>query len=273
MSQFIKNLFYLISSGLIFVSCATTKNVEESVTEKLERKKTQELVQALDSISRKSPTFFYSKIKTNYTDTNRSNSFKTSIRLAKDSAVHAIISFANIPIINSIITKDSLILTNKKDKCYLKHDLGFFKESFGVDFNYKNIEEIILGLPIDYDTNQRYFQIHDNAVNYILSSHRKFKIRRNEKKSKDDISIKYFLSRDAKELTSMEIESPSDSTLIKVNYLSSEIIEGYRFPKDVVINITTPRNKINVELNYDKIEVNLPQEIFLVIPESYEKCE
>jgi len=164
-------------------------------------------------------------------------------------------------------------LTNKKDKCYLKHDLGFFKESFGVDFNYKNIEEIILGLPIDYDTNQRYFQIHDHALNYVLSSHRKFKIRRNEKKSKDDISIKYYLSRDAKELTSMEIESPSDSTLIKVNYLSSEIIEGYRFPKDVVINITTPRNKINVELNYDKIEVNLPQEIFLVIPESYEKCE
>lgn len=272
MSRYIKFLYILVS-GTLIISCATSKQIDEaSKQDKLERRKTQDLLNVVDSISKKTPTFFYSKIKSSYTDTNRSNSFKTSIRLAKDSAVHAIISFANIPIINSIITKDSLTLTNKKDKCYMKQDLGFFKESFGVDFNYKNIEEIILGLPIDFDTNQRYFQKHD-PNNYILSSHKKFKIRRAEKKAKDDIIIQYFLNRQANELTSMEIESPSDSTSIKVNYISSEIIDGYRFPKDVVINIKTPRNNIQIDLSYDKIEVNLPQPIFLVIPESYEKCE
>lgn len=272
MIRYIKFLYFLIS-GILIVSCATSKNLEEtSKEEKIERRKTQDLVNTLDSISKKTPTFFYSKIKSSYSDTNRSNSFKTSIKLAKDSAVHAIISFANIPIINSIITRDSLTLTNKKDKCFMKQDLGFFKESFGVDFNYKNIEEIILGLPIDFDTNQRYFQNHNSNV-YIISSHKKFKIKRAEKKAKDDIIIQYFLNRQANELTSMEIESPSDSTSIKVNYVSSEVIEGFRFPKDVVINIKTPRNNIQIDLSYDKIEVNLPQPIFLVIPESYEKCE
>ncbi len=269
MSQYIKYLFCL--AGLIMFSCATHKDLTEN-TEKLERRKTQELQHALDSITKVVPHHFYTKIKTNYSDTNRTNNFKTSIRMTLDSAVQAIITYANIPIINSIITKDSLILTNKKDKCYLKHDLGYFKESFGVDFNYKNIEEIILGLPVDYDENQRYFQIHDSK-SYIISSHRKYKMKRAEKKSKDDMIIKYFLNSELNILTSMQIESPSDSTLVNVEYLESEIIEGYRIPKVVVIHISTPRNNILVDLKYDKIEVNLPEPLNMVIPESYDKCE
>lgn len=257
---------------LFTVSCATVKNTESEENSKVQRRKTQDLVMALDSISKVSPHHFYSKIKTNYSDTNRSNSFKTSIRLCRDSAVSAIISVANIPVFNSIITKDSLQLTNKKDRCYLQKDLGFFKEAFGVDFNYKNIEEIILGLPVDYDTSQRYFQIHD-PFKYIISSHRKFKAKRFEKKAKDDIIIKYILSNNANELAGMEIESPSDTTTINVNYLTSEIVDGFRFPKNVLIKIKTPRNNIQVELSYDKIEVNLPQPIFLIIPEAYEKCD
>ncbi|MBI1836395.1 MAG: DUF4292 domain-containing protein [Flavobacteriia bacterium] len=270
MSRYI-NCMLLLISGLFIVSCASNKEVVENY-EKLERKKTQVLVESIDSISKLSPRFFYTKIKTNYSDTNRTNSFKTSIRLAKDSAVGAIISFANIPIINSIITKDSLTLTNKKDRCFIKHDLGYFKDAFGVDFNYKNIEEIILGLPVDYDTNQRYFQIHDHSM-YIVSSHRKNKMRRTERRAKEDIIVKYFLNKNISELTGMEIESPSDSTTIKVEYIKREYNEGFNFPKEVLINILTPRNKIQVELTYDKIEVNLPQPIEMVIPESYEKCE
>jgi hypothetical protein len=71
----------------------------------------------------------------------------------------------------------------------------------------------------------------------------------------------------------MQIESPSDSTLVNVEYLESEIIEGYRIPKVVVIHISTPRNNILVDLKYDKIEVNLPEPLNMVIPESYDKCE
>jgi hypothetical protein len=246
--------------------------------EKLDRKKTPELVHTLDSLFLLRPTFFYSKISTQFQDTNQNVSFKTSIRMVKDSATNALITYAAIPIFNTMLTKDSLTILNKRNKCYSKSKLSALKDNFGYDFEYKNIEEIILGLPIAYDTNQKYFQIHD-PFNYILSSHRKKEIKRNDRprpnrrNETNDIIIKYFLTPDAKGLRKMEIESPDDSTQIFVDYISREMVDNFNVPKEVVVNVKTPRNNIFVNLTYDKIEINQPQPLFLVIPENYEICE
>ena len=110
-----------------FTSCAK-KIIGEAPLAKVDRKKTSELVYIIDSISKISPSTFYSKITTNYKDTNQELSFKTSVRMIKDSAVTAMISYAGIPIVNSIITNDSLQFTNKKDRCYIKTNLKVLKQ-------------------------------------------------------------------------------------------------------------------------------------------------
>jgi len=268
MSQFIRiiSCFLLL---VILVSCASQKAISEQV--KLERRRTNDLQLVLDSIAVKKPDFFYTKISTSYNDTNRNVSFKTSLRMVKDSAMNLLITYAKIPIVNSIITKDSLTIVNKKDRCLIRKDLGYIKESFGIDFNYKNLEELFLGLPLDYDINQKYFQIHD-PYNYILSTHRKQKIKRFEKKSKEDLVIKYFINNEVNHLKGMEISSPSDSTVIVVDYKSRELIDGFNLPKEVSIHIVTPRNSILIDLNYEKSEINQRQPLILVIPEGYEKC-
>lgn len=71
----------------------------------------------------------------------------------------------------------------------------------------------------------------------------------------------------------MEIESPDDSTQIFVEYLSREMVDNFNIPKEVTVNVKTPRNNILVNLTYEKIEINQPQPLFLVIPENYEICE
>lgn len=269
MSLYIK-IASILFVGLLFASCAAEKAVIDEV--KLERRKTSDILAVLDSISIRKPDFFYTKISTKYNDTTKNLSFKTSLRMVKDSAINLLITYASIPQINSIITKDSLTITIKKDKCLIQEDLAYIKETFGIDFNYKNLEEIFLGLPLDYDTNQRYFQIHD-PLNYIISSHRKFKIRRTEKKAKEDIVIKYFLNSEASHLKYMEVISTSDSTKIFVDYRSREMIDNYSLPKEVYINVSTPRNNIFIELTYDRSEINKRQPLILVIPEGYEKCK
>ena len=269
MIQYIKTTGFLLFV-ILFTSCAKIETREKFV--KLERKKTGDLLDKLDSISLQKPDFFYTKISTDYSDTTKNLSFKTSIRMVKDSAINILITYAKIPIINSMITKDSLTVVNKRDKCVIKKDLTYIKETFGIDFNYKNLEEIILGLPLDYDVEQRYFQISD-PYNYVVSSHRKHKIKRNERNAKEDIVIKYFLDSTATELTSMQVFSPSDSTEIKIEYKSRELIDSYLLPKDVYIQAFTPRNNIIIQMTYEKSEVNQRQPLIVVIPEGYEKCE
>jgi hypothetical protein len=43
-------------------------------------------------------------------------------------------------------------------------------------------------------------------------------------------------------------------------------------PKKIRFKVTSPNKNLVLELTYEKTEVNLPQEIFLTIPEDYEKC-
>lgn len=257
---------------LLFASCATTKSSEELV--KLERRKTVEMIAVLDSITLRKPDFFYSKIDTDYKDTTKSLSFKTSMRMVKDSAINFLITYAKIPIVNSIISKDTLTIVNKKEKCYIREDLSYLKQSFGVDFEYHNLEEIFLGLPLDYDTTQKYFQIHD-PYNYIISSHRKHKIKRNGRRfqEKEDIVIKYILNNEFNHLKGLEVLSPSDSTEIIVNYISREMVDNYSIPKNVEIEVRTPRNNIFINLTYEKITINLREPLILIIPEEYGKCE
>lgn len=270
MNQYIKVV--LIGSLVMMASCSK-KIIGENFV-KLDRKKTSELVNILDSLALRKPNTFYSKISTKYQDTTMNISFKTSVKMVKDSAISALITYAGIPIYNSLVTPDTLTIVNKRGKCYIKSKLDYIKETFGVSFDYKNIEELLLGMPLGYDIEQKYFQIHD-PYNYIVSSHRKREIKKSDKKEKlqDDVIIKYYLSNDLKSLKKLEVESKSDTTTIEVNYLSRDTIYNYSMPAEVTIRVFTPRNAIFVNMNYEKIEINEAQQILITIPEKYELCE
>jgi hypothetical protein len=270
MNQAIK--YILIGSTTLIFSCS--KKIIGDINFKVDRKKTSELTDALDSLALRKPNTFYSKISTKYRDTTMNISFKTSVKMVKDSAVSALITYLGIPIYNSLVTPDTLTIVNKRGKCYLKTKLSYIKETFGVSFNYENIEELLLGMPLGYEIDQKYFQIHD-PQQYIVSSHRKREIKKSDKKEKlqDDIIIKYYLSSDLKSLKKMEVESKSDTTKIEINYIKREVVSNFSMPSEVTIQVFTPRNAIFVNMNYEKIELNEPQQILITIPEKYELCE
>lgn len=274
MPQFIKLSPTII--GLLLLFSCTPKvwtGLDNNLPiEKLPKKKDKELVQVLDSLSKVKPKTFYSKLSVDFKDTTREISFKTSLKIVTDSAVNAIITYAKIPIVTTMITKDSITLVNRKDKCYIIQTLSYIKETFGIDFSYNNIEELFLGRPLDYNNDQKYFVL-NNPYQYNISSHKKREKKRYERKAKEDIIINYFLSNDAKDLKKTIIESPSDSTEITVSYLSRQMERGFNIPQNVLIHIKTPRNNIFVKLEFDKIEINEQQELIIVIPENYEKCD
>lgn len=270
MIRSIKYSYILLLGILLLASCA--KKLTEVEMEKLPKRKAQDLVSVLDSISGIKPDLFYTKISTKFTDTNRNISFKTSIRLVKDSAINTLITYATIPVVNSMITKDTVVIVNKRDKCYIRQSMDYIKENFAVEFNYRNIEEIILGLPLDFDSTQKYFQLND-PYNYIISSHKKRDFKRQDKLGKEDVLIRYYLTDDAKGLKGMYIESPSDTASIQINYLTRENFGSFDIPKEVYIQIQSPRNNMRISMTYDKVEINEPKELILIIPESYGKCD
>jgi hypothetical protein len=255
---------------LFLVACGKTKQAE--IMEKLPKVKDELLIAKLDSLSKQRPQHFYSKIASKYSDKDLKVSFKTSVRMVADSALNALITFARFPIYNSMVTPDTLTIVDKRNNCYVKEDMGYLKNTFNIDFEHKNIEEFLMGLPVGWDPNEKYHQIND-PYNYVISSHNKRSLRKSSKDDSGDVYIRYFLSNDAKQLKRIIIDSPADTTSIMVNYFSYEMVNGYSVPLDSDITVYTPRDTIYVDLKYTKSTINEPSELFLVIPENYTRCE
>jgi len=270
MSRYFNLLLFIFGASMLF-SCARKLTEEIVVQERVQKRKEKELVAVLDSLSLVKPKTFYSKLSVDFKDSKTNISFKTSLKIVTDSAVNAIITYAKIPIVTAMITTDSIIVVNKKDKCFERETLSYIKEKFGVDFTYQNIEELFLGRPLDYNVDQKYFVDH-NPYNYSISSHKKRERKRLDRKPKEDIVINYILTKDAKELQKTTIISPSDSTEISVEYISRKLVKEIMVPYEVHINIKTPRNTMFIKLNYEKPEIDEPQELIIVIPEKYGKC-
>jgi hypothetical protein len=68
----------------------------------------------LDSLSMKKPDFFYAKMESEFKSNTSNYNFKTSLRMVKDSAMNALITYASVPILNSVITPDSATIVNKR---------------------------------------------------------------------------------------------------------------------------------------------------------------
>ncbi|MFT7345002.1 MAG: hypothetical protein ACI9XP_001596 [Lentimonas sp.] len=267
---------YLKAITLFFVfilfSCSQKLHVLDQA--KVKRMKTSGLLTNIDSLATQDISYFYSKISTSFKDTSRSISFKTSIRMSIDTAFNAIITYAKIPIVNALVTPDSLKIVNKRDKCLMQKDLEYIKENFGVDFAFSNLEELILGLPMDYDSTQKYFQIHE-PYRYVISSHRKRRGRRMDKKEKEyeNVLFKYFMSDSGDQLEGMEIVSPSDSASVIVKYLSRQMVDDISVPEEINIEVFTPHNHLQITLFYEKVRINEVEPLYFIVPESYEECE
>ncbi|MCJ8289240.1 MAG: DUF4292 domain-containing protein [Crocinitomicaceae bacterium] len=257
------NLLIAAIAVLLLASCGNRRRGED----KLPKVKEAVMIEKLDSLSSQTFTSFYSKLSTKYTDSSRNLSFKTSLRMVQDSAIGVLVKYASIPVINAVISKDSVKMTNKKDKCYVLQSIDFLKESFGVSFSHRNMEELLMGFPIAYSKDSEYDRVKDPYA-YILSS--QFK---KEGDTGDELTIYYEFNTAVNQLKSTRIESVSDSTEIKIDYLTRQFVDGYSVPETVSIVIRTPKQEISIELEYRKARVNKRETIHFVIPDSYEPCK
>jgi hypothetical protein len=271
-------LGYISFLFLGLTACKTQELVTaQSTIDKLPKIKDKELIDRIDSLSHIEPKTFYSKLTVTYKDLSKPTdeseiSLKTSIKIVSDSAVSAIITYARIPVVTALVTQDTLSVVNKRERCYTVASLDYLKDLFGVDFSYENIEEIIYGKPLDYQITQKYF-VDNDPFQYSISTHKKHDRKKPDRKQRDDLMIQYHLTADAKAIQQTRIWSVEESTEVSVVYLERQQLNGFDLPLKVEINIRTPKKSLLLTLLYDRVEVNEPQELIIVIPESYEKCD
>ena len=260
----------MLLACLLF-SCSKQWSETELKPQKLPKLKEKVFTAKMDSLHAIRPEYFYSKIKVSYTDEDRSVSFKTSVNVALDSAVSAILSYAAIPIFTAYLDSEEITIVNKKDKCITNKRISEYSELWGVELSFDNIQELVFGLPIGYIPGDKYHLIHD-PHQYILSSHKKREQKKSEKRHRSNIIYTYKLNSSADQLVSAHINSPADSFKIDIQYREWQEKEQLNFPKEMLISLKGPKSSSQIKLVFNKLKINQPRRLFMIIPESYEAC-
>lgn len=265
--RLVSNIAILTLGMLAFVSCKSSKDVDSDQGEVA----SEELVAALDSLSQTTFDSYYSKLATSYKDSSRSVSFKTSTWMIADSAANFLIKFANFPVASALVTNDSVTVVDRRAKCYQYSTLDLLSEQFGTELSLENLQDILLGIPTNFDKEKTYYQNEENGL--TLCTHGLKDIEQARLENSDDIITYYTLNESLTELERMTLVSFKDTTEINLVYNEREVVDGFNSPKLVTVRITTPRQDATVELNYTKIRANQSEQIQFVIPDSYGECK
>lgn len=257
------NNSFIVLFLIFFASSCAKKIAEVVIADPIIEPKIKDKVlrDALDSLSLLKVKTFYTKMKVDYNAEKQNLSFRASVKIVTDSAMNVIFSYANIPIINSLMTNDSLKIIDRQAKCYTKERLSYFSELFGIDFSYQNIENLIMGRPMTKEFNELFF-VEKAEYDSILR----------DTSAKGNLIVNYSLNSETKKLVMTKIFKPSDSTEIQIRYISTQVISDFAVPNEIKISILSPKDKIFIGLEYDKPEVDKKLELVFIIPEKYEIC-
>lgn len=259
--QFKITLLFLL---LFFVSCGQKKSAFDS---EIKEKSTGELVDRLDELSNLNWDFLTAKTTVKLVTDEQSNSFKASLRMKRDSAMLVNISFAGIPIVQSILSNDSLKLVNRKDKCYKFQDRSALDQVLDFPIEYYQLQDLLIGKPLIFNKEQEHIQISNKAFYEIKTK------RKRAQNSIHEIFITYYLFPTSLELSKVRLESPADEATMEITYIGKhEKIDGLVLPQEIDIVLKNKGKTSAVNISYNKPDISHEKKITLNVPENYATC-
>jgi len=211
----------------------------------------------LDSIHAQFWHWYYGKYNVSYSDNSRKIGFKLSLRCTQDSVASALITFAAIPVVNSLISKDSLTYVNKKDRCFEIYPVEKTKKILGIALTLENLQELFLGLPIGFNSSLQFVKktMRDSTIFSYQD---------------EKLSTRYTLLSSSNILLNQSLEL-ADGRKMHVEYKEWE--KGLmNVPSSLNLTITDKDQVMHIKMNTERFEIRVPQEIELIIPDDYEKC-
>ena len=206
------------------------------------------------------------------------NTVKVNFRIRKDSAIWTSISKSTIPLLNTLLSKDSLKFIKKIGE--KKYYLGDYKEInnlLNLDLNYLLLQDFVSGAPIMFDYEGKYKSKRENDM-YLLSSDKSKKIEKllNEGKGnlKHTILYRCWIEPSNFKCSKVEINFLADSSRLEVNYSDWIDLGGQAFPEKSSILFTTPYDTLSLEIKYsNKVKINEPQKMLFKINDNYSPFE
>ena len=261
--------------GMVSVnSCRTTKHISKAIAPKKDTTvNVVSIASADDSLKMIQATMsglqkhyidyksFNAKIKIDWEDSKgRQPDLLAVVRVIKDSAIWVSISatILNIEVYRLLITKDSVILMNIRDKEVQFRSLDYLQDVTEIPFDYKTIQDLLVGNPIFVDTSVVSYKKADDKI-LVLTVGELFK-------------NLLTLSADNDLLLHSKLDDVdvNRNRTADITYSDFENRAGFDFSTYREI-IASEKNKLDLRLNYKQYEFNKELSVSFKVPKNYKR--
>jgi len=203
---------------------------------------------------------------------DQSNSFTVNLRGRKDSVLWLSISALGIEAARAIVTRDSVKLRNNLAKSYFVGDYNYLSKLLNTDLDFEMLQSLLIGNSVEfYEEDEKLKSGKDNNK-YLLSTVRKRRLKKVLEKNeplKDHVQV-IWLEPGIYKIARLLINDFNTNRTFEANYSNYQKVDSLYFPYDLKFNIKAEK-VINININYSKVNLNIPQSFPFTIPDNYER--
>ncbi len=243
----------LLILGFLFAGCKEKK----TKTYDLKKRSTKTLLKHLKQ-NEIQATWFSSKASIDFNGNNQSVSLTSNIRMKKDSIIWMNIKKFGFEVGRAMITEDSVFVLSRLTQQYLAKDLNYLKNNFNVSLTFSQLQALLLGNPI-YFSDKYKSNIKGNEYRLVTSN--------------SDYQVEYFLDGLSYLLTTMIIRDKKEIRDVSVDQSDYKLLaNGKSFSYFRRLDFfTSSSGSITIELDFSKIEIDVPKKTPFSVPDDYER--
>ena len=254
-------------------SCRTTKKINQVIAPKDSVTVAAANTSVADSLKIISETIqklkdhyidyktFNAKIKVEYEDNKGKQPDITAVvRIYKDSAIWISLSatILNFEVYRLLITKDSVILMNIREKEVQYRSIDYLQEVTQIPFGYTTIQDLLVGNPVFFDsTIASYKKMDDKILVSTIGPYFKNLLT---------------LSTDKNLLLHSKLDDVdiTRNRTADITYSEYENKAGFDFSTNREITISE-KNKVDIRFNYKQYEFNKELSVVFKVPKNYKR--
>ncbi len=263
----IKNVLYLITLTIIFVSCGSQKTLTNKVDNTNTSKDFISIIDKIDKTYIQDSTITFNS-RLEYIQNGKSQpKVSMQTKMHKNEFIWASASMI-VPLGRVLITPDGAKGYAKfPKKVYFDSDYSFIEDKIQLkNLEYEQIESLLTGRPL-FDINPKEYSFSKSENGYIITYKDNEKLIKN--KSSKDVTRLFQLNKDFL-ITKQSFIKPDTNSKIEVYYNDFTLIGTQYFPKLMKIIVVDKKN-IELNMTHKTINVNELLQVPFKLPTNYQK--
>ncbi len=266
-------IIMLVVSVVMFSSCHTIRSLPKTEIKPISADR---LLTRIEQNAFDYEYFTIRRINCQYAGNDTRVNFTATLRTQKDKVILIYVSKLNIPLVNIMLTPDSVKIVNYMEKQYFTDDYTGISNMLNIQLDFDIIQAILSNNALLYWNENKKPGNFETSVEdgaYVLVSKQESgrRVERQLKRlDKDSLMLrKMFFDPTTFAMTNLLIDDKIENRELKFMFADFEKIKDKSYPGSIDMYLTSPGNQTSIKLKMNGFSNEIINSFTFNIPENY----